>query len=507
MFTGSRPTGLLSLQTLLGWPPSGGEHVKLRETAWLDGLRGVAAFLVMIYHINLTFWSGYYIEAPFGATTIPDEKLHLPGGWQLWAFWRLPIFRLWMCSGHAQVSVFFVLSGFVLSWGPLGSIQAGGKQEKVLQSLGSATFRRWIRLYVPCFAVALWQVFEMWFGLRDWGIITKRSNIFAQLWDYVRVSERFANPFQINRDEYNGQHDYDWTLWTIPYEFSGSMLVFGVLLAVSRFSEYRKRTLVIAGVAGYACLRGEWNFWLFATGMLIANYVRNAGGFEELTRRTTRGLKTACVVMLFTGLLLAGVPSGSQFYTREGYAWLDNLVPSAWKNIEGGMRLWWCWSGILFIFASCHLAGVRRLFEASFMRYLGRLSFMLYLTHRIVLNLLGSMLRSVVYSLIGRDKWIDDSAEGATVLHPLFTLLAYVLLLAALIPSCLVVAHWAEICIDKPSTKLARRVDDWFVGGSPKETAALGENGSLLPSHAAGDEREMDLVNRPDNIGIAENAR
>ncbi|KAK4624327.1 O-acetyltransferase PaAT-1 [Fulvia fulva] len=474
---------LLTLQTLIGYPsPITNSNGKLRETAWLDGLRGLAAFLVMIYHFNITFWNTFYVEAPFGSITIPDEKLGLPGGWQLWDFWRLPFLRLWMCSGHAQVSVFFVLSGIVLSWGPLGNIQAG-RGEKVLESLGSATFRRWVRLYVPCFVIAGWEVCEMWVGWRDMGVVGRRGSFLAQFWDYLQANERFANPFLINRDAMNANHGYDWTMWTIPYEFSGSMLVFVVLLAVSRVREYGRRTMVLGGVVIYACLRAEWNFWLFATGMLIANYVRHAGGFEELTRNTSKRLHVTCIVMLIVGMLLAGMPSHSQFYTRPGYEWLRSIIPSNWLEIEGGTRFWWCWSGILFIFGACHVTGIRQFFEFSFMRYLGRVSYMLYLTHRIVLNVAGSTLRSVVYSFIGRKDVIDDNAEDGTILHPLFTFMGYIVLLSALIPMCLIVAHWTEMGIDKPSTKLARRIDDWFIGSPSREVVHQGENGSLLPSH------------------------
>lgn len=53
-----------SIKSLLGWPP---EQV-VRETAWLDGLRGVAAFLVMTYHLHLLLFYGLSLEAPYGAT-------------------------------------------------------------------------------------------------------------------------------------------------------------------------------------------------------------------------------------------------------------------------------------------------------------------------------------------------------------------------------------------------------------------------------------------------------
>ena len=76
---------------LYGYPPP----KPTRETAWLDGVRGLAATLVMIYHVNIG-WFGQTLEAPYN----PVDNL---GG-----IWRLPYLRNFMCSGHAQVSLFFV---------------------------------------------------------------------------------------------------------------------------------------------------------------------------------------------------------------------------------------------------------------------------------------------------------------------------------------------------------------------------------------------------------------
>ena len=136
---------------------------------------------------------------------------------------------------------------------------------------------------------------------------------------------------------------------------------------------------------------------------------------------------------------------------------------------------------------------------------------MLYLTHRVVLNLVGGTLKSIVYSFIGRHDFIDDSAENGTFLHPLFTLLGYIVLLSVLIPLCLIVANWTEMAIDRPSTKLARRVDDWFLGSSTsKEVTHLGENGSLLPCHTVVDTplaADIELSHTPDSNAIAQDAR
>ncbi|KAK6405711.1 hypothetical protein LTR95_018739, partial [Oleoguttula sp. CCFEE 5521] len=205
---------VLTFQKLTGWPP----EKSTRDTAWLDGLRGVAAFLVMIGHFGPTFWSPMTYEAPYGANNKGmqggDENPRYPMN----DIFRLPLLRVWFSSGHAQVSIFFVLSGFVLSWSPLRSMRQGQSQNSTLgQSLSSAVFRRWVRLYLPCFAIAFWQLWEFRAGWRVMAGVPNEEYIFMQIWDFIKRSARFANPFWINRRDNQYVHAYDWTMWTIPH--------------------------------------------------------------------------------------------------------------------------------------------------------------------------------------------------------------------------------------------------------------------------------------------------
>lgn len=388
-----------------------------------------------------------------------------------------------MVSGHTQVSIFFVLSGFVLSWGPLASIRSG-QDTKLAQSLSSATFRRWIRLYFPCFAVSLWECLEIQFGLREMPGKMDPRNIFARLYDWLQDCEHFSNPFLINRDQYNALHGYDWTMWTIPYEFSGSLLVFMTLLGVCRIRNFGKRSLVMLAIVVWALCRAEWYFLLFSTGVLLANYVKQRGGFQKLSETTSMRATVIWSILLVFSMYLGGLPEPHDGgYTRPGYEWTVAVTPYRWSRIEGGGRLWWCIAGMLFVTSSCHLSGVRRMFNTSFVRYLGRVSYMLYLTHRIVLNLFGTPYIRTVMGIFGRSIFIDGIVpEEASTLDGPFTLLLYVLIMGALIPSALIVAHWAEVLIDGPSTRFARQVDDWFTKDSvrtPGQTDA-----AILPAHS-----------------------
>jgi peptidoglycan/LPS O-acetylase OafA/YrhL len=492
-------------KVLFGWPP----EKPSRETAWLDGLRGVAAFLVVIYHFGLKFHNPLIFDTSYGAQNLVgfaatprpvDEEPRV----FLYEIWRLPFLRFFMVSGHTQVSIFFVLSGFVLSWGPLTALRKGD-MDKFSRSLSSSVFRRWIRLYLPCFAVAFLKCLMVSLGLHsDSGV--ERVGFFAQVWDYLKADARFANPFLINRVQLlDIVHKYDWTMWTIPLEFAGSLLVFLLLLAISRFRSYRKRTVILLVSAVYAMAKAEWNFWLFATGVLLCDYVVNAGGFKKL--RGSQISYTCWSIALIVGLFLGAAPANSKFYTTPGYDWLLAMTPGdKWREVEGGGRFWWCWAGILIVFSAVHLPKVQRLFELPPMIYMGRVSYMLYLTHRIVFDLLGEPLGKMLYKLFGRELFLDDSPSDNDFTHALGTIAIYIVLLITLIPPVIMFGHWCEVLIDAPSTKFARRVDEWFLKNSDAE---LDHEKEMIPlrSLATGENEFRDTDEEHNILGTRSNHR
>src|ERR1700759_5309902 len=82
----------------------------LKPTAALDGLRGLAAISVFFYHILFSYTDS--MEYGYGQS----EKNHL--------FIQLPFVKL-AYSGHAMVTVFFVVGGYVMSIKPLKLIHSG----------------------------------------------------------------------------------------------------------------------------------------------------------------------------------------------------------------------------------------------------------------------------------------------------------------------------------------------------------------------------------------------
>jgi hypothetical protein len=169
-------------------------------TAWLDGLRGVAAFLVYIYHFQHMFHQSFNL----GYASNNGDHDH----WLI----QLPIIRL-VFNGQVQVATFYVLSGVSLSLKPLRLARSHAFEE-FSDTMFSSVFRRALRLYLPVFAVQTGVIVATLLGLynnayalsQDWPyggtnefMHTVFDSNWAQIKDWLRAMWFFANPFTPNR--------------------------------------------------------------------------------------------------------------------------------------------------------------------------------------------------------------------------------------------------------------------------------------------------------------------
>ncbi|KAF2156507.1 hypothetical protein K461DRAFT_221170 [Myriangium duriaei CBS 260.36] len=476
------------ISRLFGWSPSP-PNVTIRETAWLDGLRGLAAFLVMANHYNFE-WLSMAADAPFGATILEDKKLddvwHYQKGDRLWEPWRLPIARLFICSGASMVTVFFVLSGFVLSWGPLQNIRSG-RYDKFARSLGSTTFRRWARLYLPCLIVSgLYLLHKI---IMDYSGI---GSVFAEIWNYIKVGQRWANPLNIDRiAPIASGNPYNFVMWTIPFEFSGSLFVFITLLAVGRSPNHHRRLLIVAGLSVYALLSAYWGFWLFGSGLFLADYVSHAGGFLALSQKTSGRGRLIWTMVFILGLVLLGLPSGGGWYSWAGYQWIRKIpLPQQIQSRDHVIdRFWWGCGAILTIAGACHLTPVRHFFQLPIFRYLGRISFMLYLIHFVVDVDYSQPIRHTLYALLCTKEYNKIHQSDVYITSFLQTIYIPLLLWVITAPVTLILANWLEVHIDRPCTNFAKWLDNEFVKGAQSARHTLHEE--QLPLCTNDDRLEM----------------
>lgn len=457
-----------------------------RETAWLDGVRGLAAFLVMSNHFGFEFLTEI-VSAPFGAELLVDFNhdgvYYYTKGTRLWEPWRLPFLRLLVCAGDGQVAIFFVLSGFVLSWGPLKKIRADN-YDKLAQTLGSSVIRRWFRLYLPCIAVSSLSMLDI--------IIRQDHTLWTavkEIWTFTMESVRWSQPYVIGYQfSILAVHRYNYVMWTIPFEWGGSVFIYIMMLALGRIASYPRRTCIFLLVALHACHEAYWPMWLFASGLLLADYVQQVGGFSQLTQRTSRRASVSWSILLIIGLYLLGFDLASDTVTTPGYSWLEDLpIPSAYSLGTKSGRFWWAWGGILTVVSSSHLSYVRALFESRHIQYLGKISFMLYLIHVLLAIAIGHPIRNYLYGAFATKEHNSALNADVFITTPLMNFTIYAILWSVCAVFSMTVAHFLEIYVDRPCTKIGKIVDDLLLNGISAKPSRIREeepvSGSIEEEH------------------------
>lgn len=376
------------------WNYSRAPPPTLHSTSWLDGLRGVAAFFVFFHHSSHIWLPG--LRAGWGSG--PDAYHTM----------QLPILRI-ITSGGAMVSIFFVISGYVLSTKPL-RLAREGRNEELLHSLTSSTFRRGPRLFIPCIvSTFMTAILAMTGAFVDEGVARhypRAATLRDQLASWVHETVWFINPFA-------GGTGFEENLWTIPTEFQGSLLIFLCALGLSRSRNIMRLSCLVCFI-GYWLWFGYWSSVLFLGGMLLANI--NHSRHQSTDRLQidsvdhSKGWKSKAVhvLLVLIAIFLLSMPEYDEAVTESyGYATLaTSLTPPSWRSHWGPGRWWPCLSSLLLVGVIDH-AGMdsflQRLFTYRFPQYLGRISFSLYLCHGVTLYTLGVRVASLCFHMFGSE--------------------------------------------------------------------------------------------------------
>lgn len=452
--------GVKSLRSRLWWPkraspagpvkerPSSPAKERLRRTAYLDGLRGVAALLV--YSLHHQNWAR--------ANVVERGILENAYGWERhYYFATLPGFRVFFSGGHTAVAIFFVISGYVLSVKPLGMIMGGPSEAASLsRNVGSALFRRWIRLYIPVLATTFifmtcWHVF----GIQSSHpmALKPEKTYMDELWRFYCDFKNFSFIFSENTNRYNDH------TWSIAMEFRGSIVVYTSLLALAECAT-NMRLLCEAGLVYYFLyIVDGWYCALFMVGVFLCDLdlLLLSDQAPKMFRRNIG--KWFWWLLFIIALYLAGVPSASNeirdLKTEPGWYYLAYLKPQAMWDFRWFFRFW----AATFAMISIPRLPVKKFFETAFCQYLGKVSFALYLVHGPILWTVGDR----IYAATGRPQessfamapnWINlfqFPSWGPFCLETNY-LAAHLILL----PLTLGVAELVTNLIDEPSVKLAQ---------------------------------------------------
>jgi peptidoglycan/LPS O-acetylase OafA/YrhL len=443
-------------------PPSNKKHA----TAYLDGLRGLAALLVYIYH---------HISWFYGPT---DDLINGYGANGNYYFFQLPFVRILLSGGNAGVHIFFVLSGFVLSVSSLRSLR-DGHIRKCYTSLMSSLVRRPFRLYLPvvgvtfAFAVSL----HLPFGLAPalgWPQVEDSLLLELRRW----VMETFKALLPSTRpDVLSPWYIYNPPVYTIPVELVGSVLVFLMLALSAKLTPGLRAALY--GLIGLALLFSYygWAMACFMSGMVLA--VNETSGLEQRLASLQIHRKIQTTVhywAFFFGWFLLCQPAGMRdiqgSYDTPGFYFLTALIPSNFYDIDSKefWRWWHSWGAFLVVYGLLKLHWAQRLFSSRPLKYLGKISFCFYLVHGPLLWTLSDR----VYRFFGRTTapelktmWDDMFPIPDIGVHGVTT--RFLISQAVILPMNFFFGHIGTIILDEPSVRFGRwLVAKLHIGNTPR---------------------------------------
>lgn len=372
----------------------------------LDGLRGIAALLVVVSHAIITF--------DFALYTGRAEDSH--GPWDI-AISGAPL--LLPLAGNLCVCVFFALSGYVLS-------QSLCKTRLAILPL---IIKRYIRFAVPMLAVCLLS-----WALLSGGCMNNQelSTLTRSSWLQNQMHQAASIENAIAEGGWRGllhaadfKLSYDSSLWTMPIEFAGSV----VLILAFALARRVGADLLNPGLGTL------FIFWLLAVigctsylGLFAVGALMSLSGLQRHVSPRTAGM------LLFTGLFLGTIPYSVHPWSvvRPFVHWPYSPIPSI-PFPYSGLPIFHAIGAIFILAAANSLPQLRRFLERPVVQFLGQISFPLYLVH---IPLMMSAGAAIALQLDRYDlplPWIAALSGVAFVLISL--LVASLLLLIAERPS------------------------------------------------------------------------
>jgi peptidoglycan/LPS O-acetylase OafA/YrhL len=306
--------------------------------AALDGLRGLAACVVVVCHVLI---AGSPVLADSFLTTRSPAATGDPEWWLL----KTPLQLIW--AGQEAVIVFFVLSGFVLAL-PM----ANGRRFRAAKYYP----RRFVRLFVPVWgAVLLAAVLNAAVGREAAAGATWWLNAHAQGIDARELLEDVT--LVVASDGFSLVS----ALWSLHWEALFSLLL-PLYVWAARRTEHPAATALLALAALALTFAAGSGFMRFMPCFLLGTLLAFRRG--ELLRAARWVAANAWGRRVLPALCALAITAG---------AWLPLPARAARPAVAAGALL-------AVVLAIVH-PSLRRLFETRGAQWAGRRSFSLYLVH------------------------------------------------------------------------------------------------------------------------------
>lgn len=329
----------------------------------IDGLRGWAAFIVLIFHFFKETFVGYHPDL--------DHK-------------GFGVFF----DGHLMVYIFFILSGDALSQSFFLTNTAKNTPRIVI----ARYFRLTFPILVTCFLSFLFVRFGLTYNHQA-ALIVGRED---WLGTFLNFEMSFVGFLRFSIEEVYMHHrfhsSYNPFLWTMSIEMLGSILIFLNVFVFNNIKKHYWKWILIFQFVFF--LYFTEYLALFYLGMLLG-YLRNEGFFQKLNFWKHNYF----YLLLFVSVVFFLMP----FAKDEIYSVLDiftfkKISPLSYTFLYAGLI-------VILVYASLSL---KKFFANKLSLFLGEISFPIYILQFNVLVTLTSWLiiKFEEFQVLNTEKWL-----------------------------------------------------------------------------------------------------
>ena len=318
------------------------ENEKIRFK-YLDGIRGIAALLIVFCHFKYSFF---------------DSSANTQG---FTFFWKL--FDFLLLSAALCVHLFFVLSGFVLAYNSFNRDAFLTKQ----------LVKRFFRLFAPVFISSLFYFLAISNHLFSFKSL-------AQIHSSAWINEQWSANYLVQSFLWGSFYkvmiltdtffitNINSSLWTIPIELYWSYILFFCFFILKLVKPLLLKnillSIIILSIIKYFPFRGSVYGTLFLCGAIMAvNYSH--------------------LIIFFT--------KTNKIYLLAGTVLFTIFIDQGWlPSVDDIAFMWSFIVAVSLILSVLVMVSLQRILSVRFIAWLGRISFPLYLLHMLVIGIVSA---------------------------------------------------------------------------------------------------------------------